>query len=281
MSTGITSISGDDKNPSRVGITRKGPERQILALYAKTTESLRKMSDEELDKFVVGRLGKTIDALRDVAFAIVEKERRGRDLSGCDSMLLPVLRDIGHGRILAELAFMFLGRNGFTSLLAGLPFTDQRRLVDSGTFKVAVLGHDGKRSSVEVPLDMARYDQLQLAFSGGKALSLDAQHKILAAARADYSKRAGVQDPATGPIHVDVETRQCKINGRWVLASQLAAAMVKLSGDVDTAPLGAKAVTVSVKLTPEEHKRFKAQVSAAGVSVPTMVRRALKAVGMI
>lgn len=118
------------------------------------------------------------ERLSKAAACTVVLEERGEDLGGLGLSrgFIQMLLDIGHGRLLPEVAAKFSGKLTLVTKLAGLSHRRQRQLLNGTT--VDVLTSDGTVKNTTA--DRLTAGEARQVFDGRKIRSIEEQRKAVA-----------------------------------------------------------------------------------------------------
>lgn len=208
----------------------------------------------------------------------VELEQRGEDLSDLRAGLNWTLPLIGSGLLAAEAVIAFAGRRSILREFEGMPLDQQRRLAAGEP--VAVVTPDGPHETELVPVRAIPAARLRTVFAEGKVLPPGEQRLRLAATRPRRkpSEGAGYRyrpryDREAGTVAVGKMTIPLAD-----LLSELAAAA---GPDHPPTDVPGEFVAPKTRLTQEESRRLLAVSRAAGLPEWEMIRKALRAFGLI
>jgi hypothetical protein len=240
--------------------------RQTIA--AQTTEELR----AELTRL----LGFTADSVLRLAAVIAELESRGEDLSDLKIGLLPILREVAVGRLAAEAVVAFAGRRVVLRALVGVPLGMQRRLAAGES--VAVIDPNDPKSVSEYPLVKLPAAAVPLVF-------VDGEIRDPAAQRLALRQR---QKPAPAPAarhyrpRYDSGEGAVRVGRMKVPVAELVHELASASGpDHPPADIPEEYDVVRGRLTHEEYARFQIACRRSALPEWEMVRKALRAFGLI
>lgn len=112
------------------------PRRHDWKAWKKEVKS---KTTEQLTRDLIGLLGYTADKLQRMAFIVAELESRGHSTAAIrDQFLMRQLRRIAAGDLLPEVVQHFLGSPSLVDVMARLPISEQKCLLDAGSVEVLV-----------------------------------------------------------------------------------------------------------------------------------------------
>lgn len=206
-----------------------------------------------------------------------ELERRGEDLSDLRHGLARTLPLIASGRLAAEAVVAFAGRPSVLRAVEGLPLREQIQLSQGRA--IQVIDPADPKAVQEMPLDRLPAAALRLVFADGEIRSPEAQRLALRPRRhANRSERERrwrpIYDPEAGTVSI----------GRMTMRlSDLLSALAAATGP-DRPPAMDRPddyLTVKTRLSREEHERFQALCRRHELPDWEMIRKALRAFGLL
>lgn len=236
-------------------------------------KELAKLSVDDLRKALIQGLQATAANFLRLAFIVRELEERGDNLSELNSRLLTYLRLIAHGQLSAAVLVKFQGSQLIIEKVAALPMPDQLRLAEGQSIRLVVRDGSSYTHRMVQPLEMTP-EQISQAFTRGAIRSEPEQINYLESksrtAKDSKSNRRGVSPcPERGGI----------LAGRYFIGKEdalraLAGLGTKETDDRPTEP-------ITVKFTDAESKRLQHHVAESGARAQEIIRRALRATGVI
>jgi len=213
--------------------------------------------------------------LRRLAVIVRLLEERGEELADLRIGLLPYLRQIAYGQVLPEVIIRFAESPWLVRLIGGLPLPDQKRLSDGERVKLSVRREDGFEHRLVDPLSMTR-DQVLLAFSRDRLRTEEEQILIL-----EERKPARPDAKPKGKIQVDRKAGGIRVGKILASPADLLAAIAELRDDAVDEAEEDRPKAVPIHLSEAEHTRLKTRSAERGVAMATLIRRAIRAAGLI
>lgn len=243
-----------------------------------TPPALAAVPTAELRAELARGLTLTAETLYRLGTIWAELERRGEDLSSLRHGLARTLPLIASGRLAAEAVVAFAGRPALLRALDGVPIDRQREYAAGSP--VAVIDPADPSAVQQMPLERLPAAAIRLVFSDGEIRSPESQRLALrprqrrrhddAAAyryRPRFDRQAGTL--TVGRMSVRLED---------VLA-ELSAAAGPDNALLDATP--SEYVTVKVRLTQAEAKRLVGAAQRAELPDWELIRKAMRAFGLI
>lgn len=218
----------------------------------------------------------TADTLMRLGLIWQELEKRGENLDDLRHGLARTLPLIAAGRLAAEAVVAFAGRPSVLRALEGVPLEQQRALARGEPLKVIDLANPG--GTVEMPLAQLPAAAVRVVFGEGEVRTPEQQRLAFRPRRkkreeADERRYRPRYDPQAGTVTV----------GRMTI--QVADLLHELSAAAGPElPLIVHAeeyVTIKARLALEENQRLQDAAKRAGLPDWEMIRKALRAFGLI
>lgn len=248
-----------------------------LTEYDPTLPDLAGVSDDDLLAELARGLAHTADTLYRLGCIWAELERRGRDLSTLRHGLNKTLPLIAAGRLAAEAVVSFAGRPALLRALEGVPLDRQRSLAAGEP--VAVLDWTDKTSVQQIPLASLPSAAIRLVFGDGEVRSPDQQRMAM---RPRKRKNRDDSERHYTP-HYDRKAGTITI-GRMIVTLDSLLRELSAAAGPDNSLIDAKAheyVTTKVRLTDAESKRLVAAATRSGLPDWELIRKAMRAFGLI
>lgn len=220
----------------------------------------------------------TADTLTRLGLVWAELERRGEDLSDLRHGLAKTLPKIAAGQLAAEAVVAFAGKPIVLRALTGMPLDQQRRLAAGELLKV--IDPAEPTNVLTITLDALPASAVRMVFADGEIRSPSAQRLAFRARRRkheepDQERRYQPRyDPTDGTIAVG--------KMRVKLADLLGALAAAAGPDRPiAADLPTEYVTIRVRLSHDERLRLSAAATKAELPDWELVRKAIRAFGLI
>ena len=237
---------------------------------------LTQIPTEELLAELARGLSLTADVLTRLSLVWAELERRGKDLSELRHGLARTLPLIASGRLAAEAVVAFAGRPSVLRAIEGLPLAEQIRL--SKGHAIQVIDPADPKAIQEMPLDRLPSAALRLMFAEGEIRSPQAQRLALRPRQRTREEPRRRWQPT-----YDAESGTVRIGRMSVQLADLLSAIASASGP-DRPPAMDRPddyLTVKTRLSREEHDRFQALCRRHELPDWEMIRKALRAFGLL
>lgn len=248
-------------------------------LFAPGTDTsvLQGMSTEQLRAELARGLTLTADTLARLGHVWAELERRGENLSDLRHGLARTLPLIASGRLAAEAVVAFAGRPSVLRSLEGLAVARQIELAKGCA--VQVIDPADPKAIQEMTLDRMPSAALRLVFADGEIRSPEAQRLALRPRRRSSPERA---ERHWRPIY-DSDSGTITVGRMTVRLTDLLSVLAAAAGP-DRPPAMDRPddyLTVKTRLSREEHNRFQALCRRHELPDWEMMRKALRAFGLI
>jgi hypothetical protein len=250
---------------------------EIELRQASDRDSLAALSTDELRDELTRSLSLTAQHLSRLALVVRLLEERGEDLSDLRIGLLGYLRQIAYGQIVPEIVVRYAETPSLLRRIASLPIPDQRRLASGDTIEVVVRRDDGSFDRRRVdPLFLGR-SQLRQVFDSGRIRDEAEQINMIESSPKSKEKP---KSQKIGRLRTDPKRGGIVVGRTFVPAADVAKALASLHPgapeDIDDEP-----VSVSIRLSPIESKRFRMQAARSNISAPLLAYRAVMAMGLL
>jgi hypothetical protein len=235
--------------------------------------ALESMSEDALYQELVRGLTLTAEALTRLSLVWAELEKRGRDLSDLREGLARYLPLIAGGLLAAEAVVAFAGRASVLRALEGLPLARQRDLASGG--EVEVIEGDG---TVSVPLSRLPGSAIRLVFDQGRIRTPAQQRLALRPREKKPREKKNKWRPAYNP-----DTGLVQVGRMQVQLADLVSAISAAQGPdhPPAADLPEEYLTVKVRLHRDEYERLQSECRRVELPDWEMLRKALRAFGLI
>lgn len=239
---------------------------------------LAEMTTAELRERLARGIAGTAHHLADVAATWAELERRGEDLSDLRRGLGEWVPLIAAGRLAAEAVVALAGRSMHLRALDGVPLETQRRLAAGEAVEVAVPGEP--RRVERVPVARIPAARLRTVFVDGEILP-PAEQRLRLAVRRPKAGGAEAPERRYRPRY-DPEAGTVTVGKMTVRLADLLAELSAAAGPDHPPPdVPEEYDAVRTRLSKEESKRLLAASRKAGLPEWEMIRKALRAFGLI
>lgn len=249
--------------------TEIAPREMPTELAAVPTDALR----AELAR----GLTLTADTLMRLGLIWQELEKRGENLDDLRHGLARTLPLIAAGRLAAEAVVAFAGKALVLRALEGVPLDQQRRLANGELLKVLDLANPG--GTVEMPLARLPAAAVRVVFGEGEVRTPEQQRLAFRPRskrrreEADERRYRPRYDPAAGTVTVGRMTVQVAD-----LLHELSAAA---GPELPLIVHAEEYVTIKARLALDENQRLQDAAKRAGLPDWELVRKALRAFGLI
>lgn len=241
------------------------------------SNDLAAASTEDLRAELARGLSLTAETLMRLGHVWAELERRGEDLSDLRHGLARTLPLIAAGRLAAESVVAFAGRPSILRGLEGVPLDAQRHFANGRP--VQVIDPADPQAVQEMPLQQLPAAAIRLVFADGEVRSPQAQRLALRPRRRQQdSERSRRYQPRYDP-----ETGIVTVGKMTIRLPDLLSALASAAGP-DRPPASDRPddyLTVKVRLTRAEHERFQELCRRHELPDWEMIRKALRAFGLI
>lgn len=251
------------------------PEEMGFSAIAPPT--LTQMPTEQLRAELARGLTLTAETLMRLGQVWAELERRGEDLSDLRHGLARTLPLIASGRLAAEAVVAFVGRPAVLRSLDGLALSIQRELAQGRA--VQVIDPGDPKAVQEISLDRLPHAALRLVFAESEIRTPEAQRLAL---RPRKTRRTDGSDRRWTP-HYDPDTGTVTVGRMAVRLSDLLSAIASAAGPDRPPPSDRpdEYLTVKTRLSRAEHERFQALCRRHELPDWEMIRKALRAFGLV
>ena len=235
-----------------------------------------KVSTPELRQELARGLTLTAEHLTKLGVIWAELERRGEDLSELRHGLARTLPLIAAGRLAAEAVVAFAGRPAILRAIDGVPL-DRQRAYAAGE-EVDVINPTDPSTVHRVSLESLPAAAIRLVFAHGEVRSPQAQRLALSPRRREKPKAERSFRPAYDPESGIITVGNMRVKLQDMLSAFAAASGPDKPFAVD---LPEEYITVRGRLAKDEHQRFLAQVKRTGLPDWELIRKAMRAFGLI
>lgn len=240
---------------------------------------LAEMPTPELRAELARGLTLTAATLTRLGLIWAELERRGEDLSELRQGLARLLPLIAAGRLAAEAVVSFAARPAILRALEGVPLEHQRRLAAGEPIEVVV--PDEPRRTERVSVQTIPAARLRTIFADGEVLPPAEQRLRLAASRRRKAPGEG-EAPRHFRPRYDRDTGTVTVGRMQVRLADLLTELASAAGPDHPPPdIPEEYVQAKTRLTQEESRRLLAAARKAGLPEWEMIRKALRAFGLI
>jgi hypothetical protein len=251
---------------------------EVLSPIQADLATVRTMTTDELRAELSRALQMTADHLRRVAAVVRTLEERGEDLAGLKIGLMPYLRQIAYGQVLPEIVVRYAESPLLVRQISQLPMPDQERLAKGEPLPLAVQRAGEPPDHRMVDPVYLRRDQITLVFARDHIRTVEEQIVILEN-RPARDGRADGKSTSRGRVRADRKRGGVTIGRVFAPAVDVVTALSDLRGD--DSDEGERTKTVPVPLSDEEHRRLKTRSAETDVPMTDLIRRALRAAGLI
>lgn len=242
------------------------------------TQDLTHESTAELKERLSSILATTASGLRDMAAIVAELESRGEDLSGLRIGMIDHLRRIACGQLLPEVVVRCAGQPRMLAIASRLTIDDQKKLAEGKAFDLAVWRGDSVEWRNVDPLECTG-SQLSQIFAADHTRTQQEQVSILEHRRELALRAPETKSPQIGRPTADKKTGMIVLNRKSFSPSEILKLIAELSSDFDEA--AELEATGIVKLTADEHRNLKQKALDSNTTQQVLMRRALRACGLI
>jgi hypothetical protein len=227
----------------------------------------------ELREELVRQMSFTAAHLVRLATIVAELERRGEDLSDLRIGMMRYLRLIALGQLVPEVVIRFADSPLLLNKILTLPLSDQARLAQGEPVKMIVY-RDGKLDHLMVdPLKLVS-DQVRMVF--GPGVIKDEAAQILWLEQQNMRQNAGAKKK-TGRVRCD---------GSLLFVGKFSASMDEVLEAIADARGGKESndertVQIATTVTEAEEKLLGHKAVDSGISKSELMRRTLRAMGVI
>jgi hypothetical protein len=254
----------------------KAPSTAVAAVTAMA--DLHQMTTPELRAELVRGLSMTAEGLVRMSAVWRELEDRGEDLSDLRHGIATFLPLIAAGRLAPEAVVAFASRRSVLRALEGLPLDEQRRLAAGGL--LAVIDPSRPGEVIETRLDLLPSSALALVFDDGAIRPPQLQRVAL---RARSRDRRPVDSKLRYRPHYDREKGTVRIGRLEIRLTDLLSELSSAAGPdkPPAADIPEEILTAKVRLSKEEYERFQALCRRHELPDWEMLRKAMRAFGLI
>lgn len=238
---------------------------------------LDKLSSDEIRRELADGVRMSAAGLVRIAACFRVLEARGEDLSELRGLLPDHIRRIAYGQLHPEAVVRFGPYPLLLDRVSRLPAPDQERLAGGGTVELIVRREDSWDRRLADPLRLTRSQVYQVFASGH--IRAEAEQKLIL-------EEKGTPPPSKKPrgkARADRERGGLVVGRVFVNQAEVLEALADLrqqddgggesGGEADT--------TLPVRLTEEEHRRIKIAAAQSDTTMSEIVRKALRAAGLI
>ncbi|KZN28541.1 hypothetical protein N480_10635 [Pseudoalteromonas luteoviolacea S2607] len=191
-------------------------DNQLTELNAElpSEHQLQSFTTEELKKSFQASLGVSVKLFEHMANVWRELDRRGENMDEFRKGAMLYIEMIANKRLMAELAFKYVGQRGLLNALANLPLRLQSKLAKDDVVDV-VTNNNGEAQSEKLKLSEIPAQQLSRVFRDGAIRSVSEQKELIkrsvnikAKTRPRTIKKVEVQDNAlvVGRTRIDIDS---------------------------------------------------------------------------
>lgn len=239
------------------------------------------MTTAELRTELAKGLTLTAATLQRLAYIWSELEKRGEDLSELRRGIAASLPLIATGALVAEVVVAFASRPSVLRSIVGLPHEQQRDLAAGKPVPLVTDAGEGEYAVKNLPVASLSAAQCRQVFGVGVIRDAEEQEALLEDIK--RPKRRAKEEPTR-----QYNVRPDKIrDGVWIGKAfvskvEMIAALSLLASDLDVVePKGDRAATTLVVLTAEEKRRLVTAEKQNGEPEKSIVRKALRTLGLI
>jgi hypothetical protein len=249
---------------------------------AQQPASLADLSTADLRAELARGLTMTAESLTRLGLIWAELESRGEDLSDLRSGMAYYLPLIAGRALAAEAVVAFASRPTLLKAMIGLSFDRQRAIAGGEPVHLVVMTDEGYDTK-PVPAAALTAAQVRQVFGeGAERPASDQQGMIESRRAAAYVKAAG-KPAVRGRVRADPKTGTLLVGRTRATKADVVAGLADLAG-YSPAPSASEdegLATAIVKLTEAEHVRLKQAALDGRTSQIELIRKALRAYGLI
>lgn len=237
------------------------------------------LSPPELRAELVRSIRMTVESLIRMSWIVRLLEEKGEDLSDIRLSILGYLRKIAYGQVSPEAVVRFAERPTILQKIASLPMPDQIKLASGSPVKVLIRSPDGSMDHRMLdPTILSRNQVAQVFGPGGRLRDEAEQSCYLDDRRATTTKYGTPSIPAK--IRVDAERGGIRVGKTFVATADLLEALASMSAGFDDDEEPDNDSLISIKLTSKQKISAGIAAKRGGVSLSTLVRRAMATCGL-
>lgn len=210
----------------------------------------------------------------------IELERRGADMSDLRAGLNWTLPLIGSGLLAAESVIAFAGQKAILKSLEGVPLETQRRLAAGDKIEVVLPDTPGTVESV--PIRRIPAWQLGAVFADGEILPPAQQRLRLTHRRRRHTREGEEERERRYRPRYDREAGTVQVGRMSVRLADLLSELSAAAGpDHPPADIAGEFIAVKTRLSHDESRRLIEAARKAGLPEWEMIRKAMRAFGLI
>jgi hypothetical protein len=226
---------------------------------------------------LLGALEMTVRQVIRLAVIFRRLEELGEDLSDLRLSILPYVRRIAYGQMAPEVLVQFQGSPALLRAVGQLPLPDQLRISAGDPIKLLEESGDHRL----VPALNLSPEEMRQAF-GAAHLRDEAEQATWLRTR---RLRAAVPKAAPnriGRILIDRQRGGLVLGRSFFSPGDVLSALALLADpEYREEPTSAESATVVIKTSESDHRRLKIAAATNGTTIGSLVRRALRAAGII
>lgn len=244
-----------------------------MTAIAKRPNDLTAIDTETLKAELAASLRTTAQGLVRMAAIVAELQTRGEDLSDLRLGLVTWLRKIASGQVLPEIVVRYQGSPQLLRSISALPLNDQQRFADGEPVKL-IVDLSGDHRLVE-PLKLTR-EQLHQVFAADHVRDDTEQIMVMETRR----NRPAKPETKSRRVRGDKDAGGIFVGRAFAEHGDVLAALADLASP-ERPDSGDRNQPVNAPLTEAEHRKLSVAAANAGISRSELMRRALRAMGLI
>lgn len=260
---------------SKAPVARREPTQAVIS-RDRLADDIQRMPSEDLRSELLRLQRTTAEGLLHIGLIVAELRSRQEDIDDLNVPLLHWCLRIAAGQVLPEIVLRYQGAPMILSRVAALPLPDQQKLVDERSVEIVERNGDHFDRRRLDPLTLGR-EQVMQVFAADHVRSESEQIAYLGerALRPAKKDRTALR----GKVRADRERQALRVGRYSVPVADVLEALADLRGDEDTSERDRQASPVP--LTEEEHRRLRLAAAESGASMTDLIRRAMRAGGLI
>ena len=239
---------------------------------------LSTLTDEQLLQEIRDGIEMSARGIERAARAIVELERRGRDLSEFRRQTVHFLSLVAYKQLLPEVYLQFMGNGPWLRVIAQLPIPDQEKIASGKSLPMVVAGTGPtKWTTILVnPRDVQPAKIRQLIGPDGIRDEGEQIAWLESTAEATTKRK---DRRKLGPIAIDRTAGILKVGQSKLTPAMVVNALSQLNGRPE--PGGDTPRRLTVKLTEDEYRNLSIHAAADGAEPSDLARQAIALFGLM
>lgn len=244
-----------------------------MTALTKLPTDLGKIETAALKAELADSLRTTADGLVRMADIVAELQTRGEDLSDLRLGIVTWLRKIAAGQVLPEIVVRYQGSPQLLRHVSSLPISDQQRFADGDPVKL-IVDLSGDHRLVE-PLKLTR-DQLTQVFAVDHVRDDTEQIMVMETRR----NRPTKTESQARRVRGDKDKGGVFVGRAFAEHAEVLTALADLASP-EKPDSGDRSQPATAPLTEAEHRKLSVAAANAGISRAELIRRTLRAAGLI